>query len=119
MYHDRTYASGYTLVNQNQTDKLLDKPFWPPNLEADRYYITTHDDHDGEPKTGYLSVSVDHMGDAYIRVHGESLRFRTLCGGGKFPKIRAALVLLAEAIRQEGEDPFQKKVVELSNGSSS
>jgi hypothetical protein len=96
-------------MNQNQLNRLLDKPYWPPNLEADRIYVTTHDDHDGEPLTGYLLISVDHMGDAYISVHGERLRFRTKGGGGKFSKIRSALVLLAEAIRQEGEDPFQDR----------
>jgi len=96
-------------MNQTQLNKLLDEPFWPPILEADRIYVTTHDDHDGEPTTGYLLISVDHMGDAYISVHGAGLRFRTLGGGGKYPKIRSALVLLAEAIRQEGENPFQKK----------
>lgn len=37
-----------------------------------------------------------------------TLRYRMpITGGGRFPRVRNALLLLAEAIRQEGEDPFE------------
>jgi len=95
-------------VNQKKIDAVLTEYFWPPNL-TNQTYITTHDDHDGEPTSGMLSVVFSCDGDAWIKTYGRhSLRFRTLGGGGQFPKIRNALLLLADAIRQEGQDPTEK-----------
>jgi len=91
-------------MNQKQIDKVLTEIFWPPNLET-KAYITTHDDNDGEPKSGMLCVAFSCDGDAWIEIIGQrQLRFRTMDGGGKFLKIRNALLLLADAIRQEGDD---------------
>jgi hypothetical protein len=80
---------------------MLNDCVFPPNLHADTF-ITTHDDNDGDPASGQLIVSIDEFGDVHLSMIGRYLRFRTFSGGGKFLKIRNALLLLADAIRQEG-----------------
>lgn len=86
---------------QSQIDEMLNDCVFPPNLDAGTY-ITTHDDNDGDPASGQLIVSLDKFGDVHLSMIGRYLRFRAFGGGGKFLKIRNALLLLAEAIRQEG-----------------
>jgi hypothetical protein len=96
---------------QKRIDAILSEPFWPPNLKTDVAYTSTHDDNDGDIKSGYLTVMFSCDGDAWIETYGQhSLRFRMpILGGGAFPKIRNALLLLAEAIRQEGISPEGEK----------
>lgn len=95
-------------MTQKKIDAILDEPFWPPNLETGVRYETTHDDNDGEPKSGTLAIVFTKDGDAWVEACREGfpigcLRFRMpVFGGGRFPKIRTALLLLGEAIRQEG-----------------
>ena len=89
-------------MNQKQIDNALTEYYWPPNLKANEAYTTTHDDHDGEPSSGFISLIFDDYGDAHLSIIGHYLRYRTIGGGGQFPKIRNALLLLADAIRQEG-----------------
>lgn len=94
-------------INQKIIDKVLGTPFWPPDLETQKAYVTTHDDNDGDPLSGLLQVTFTIDGDAWISIQSErgstkALRFRTWGGGGKYLKIRNALLLLADAIRQEG-----------------
>lgn len=88
--------------------KLLETPFWPTTLNCDVTYERVHDDHDGT-FTGRVSVQFDRMGDAYLFVDkpegiANYLRFRTMGGGGMSPRVRTALLLLAEAIRLDNED---------------
>ena len=94
-------------TNQKTIDKVLSDFFWPPGLKSGIPYRTTHDDNDGDPSNGVLSVAIGPDGDVWMQIYGHvPLRFRVpLIGGGKYPKIRNALLLLAEAIRQEGEQP--------------
>lgn len=100
---------------QERIDKILTDHFWPPNLTTkDVVYRTTHDDNEGEPSSGFVSVMFSVDGDAWIEIGGKdgraspTLRYRMpITGGGRFPRVRNALLLLAEAIRQEGEDPFE------------
>lgn len=90
---------------QRRITRILSDPFWPPKLEL-KDYATTHDDNDGKPASGFLTVAFSKDGDAWIETFGGVLRFRSVIGGSRFPKIRNALLLLAEAIRQEGISPF-------------
>ena len=88
---------------QKEIDKVLDDKFWPPNLETDKLYAVAHDDTDGDTKPGMLRISFSMDGDAWVMITGPgALRFRMDGGGGKYPKVRNALLLLADAIRQEG-----------------
>jgi len=50
-------------------------------------------------------VIFDRMGDAYLSTgSGKDIRFRTYGGGGMSLRTRAALLILAEAIRLDNED---------------
>jgi len=88
---------------QQQINEILGKDFWPENLKTNVAYVTTHDDNDGDPTSGFLGISIDSQGDANVWIKGSQLRFRISDGGGKFHKIRNALLILADAIRQEGK----------------
>lgn len=97
-------------IKQKDIDRILSGYFWPEHIDTRTPYTTTHDDNEGDPKSGYLTVMFSPDGDAWIETTKErrgQLRFRVPeQGGGKFPKIRNALLLLAEAIRQEGKEPY-------------
>ena len=98
-------------MNQKQIDKVLSEPYWPPNLQTGQSYVTTHDDNDGDPKSGMLCVQFSVDGDAWIEIIGRGpLRFRMMDGGGKFTKIRNAILLLSEAIRQDGDIGEEKRI---------
>lgn len=88
-------------MNQKSIDELLNAVGYPSGVTAD-CYSTTHDDHDGDPSSGTLTICVDRFGDIHLSTVGNNFRYRTYVGGGKYPKIRNALLILAEAIRQEG-----------------
>lgn len=96
-------------------DALLDSEFWLYTIATRTTYARTHDDTDGEDGQ-FMSVLFDEMGDAYVdKVSSNpfSLRFRTHGGGGHSLKTRKALLILAEAIRQDNEerpiaDPFKQ-----------
>lgn len=84
-------------------DKILDSYFWLPTLAAPESFKTTHDDNDGDPSSGFLTVTIGMDGDLWIKTHGPALRFRMpMSGGGKFHRIRNALLILAHAIKKEG-----------------
>lgn len=55
-----------------------------------------------------MSVCIDRQGDAWITVQSRPFvgcRFRMpLVGGGQSPRVRTALVILAEAIRLDNEE---------------
>ncbi len=93
---------------ENYVKKVLEHPFWISTLRADATYERTHDDHDGTFE-GKIAVSFDRMGDAWLTVDksstfGSALRFRTFGGGGNSLRTRAALMILAEAIRLDNEE---------------
>lgn len=92
-------------MTQKQLDDILKEPFYPKKVETRKNMQTTHDDNDGEPLSGFIDICVSEQGDVFIKTFHKGigyLRFRTMLGGGKFLKIRNALLILAEAIRQEG-----------------
>lgn len=87
---------------------LLEGSYWLDSLSVREAYIRKQDDTDG--KTGQeqeLLVSIGPDGDAWVVPGGssfESLRFRSLAGGGKSLRVRNALLILAEAIRRDNEE---------------
>jgi hypothetical protein len=87
--------------------KLLENLAWPEGLEARTIYERLHDDTDGEDE-GRLRVIIGHDGDAWVSIPdvrpGKGLRFRTYQGGGCSLHTRAALLILAEAIRLDNEE---------------
>lgn len=83
---------------------LLEESIWLPTVETDTAYLRQHDDTDGG-STGFLMVTFDRMGDAYVSIDdSEWLRFRTYGGGGASLRTRAALMILAEAIRLDNAE---------------
>lgn len=89
---------------QEKVTQLLNAAYWLPHLEPNIRYVRTHDDHDGTffPK---ISLIIDEQGDARLGTVSlaslHSLRFRTHAGGGMSLRVRNALLILAEAIRQD------------------
>jgi hypothetical protein len=86
---------------------ILESHFWLPKLRSMTAYERLHDDHDGT-YTGKISVVISDDGDAWLQVidtePGFSLRYRMpMIGGGVSPRVRTALVILAEAIRLDNE----------------
>ena len=89
-----------------EIDSILNKRFFPKTLKSREHYTSTHDDNDGVPTSGFIDMVISPDGDIRIKTIHDGigyLRFRTELGGGRFPKIRNALLVLAEAIRQEGK----------------
>lgn len=95
--------------------KLLNAPFWPETLETGKCYQRFEDD----SPNGYISVVFGGDGDGHLMViaeqdpndHKLSMRFRMpLQGGGQSPRVRNALLILAEAIRLDNEDHPQHRI---------
>jgi hypothetical protein len=84
--------------------RLLNSCFWSKELKHATKYSRLHDDHDGT-YCGKLHLTFSEDGDAWIEISDaesctETLRFRMpMMGGGRSPRTRTALLLLAEAIR--------------------
>lgn len=96
-------------------DAILGSYFWLPEVGTMNTHERLHDDHDGTGQ-GVLNVMFSPDGDARVWITGEAgmrsptLRFRMPGGGGGLsPRTRIALLILAEAIRQDNEkDPLPK-----------
>ena len=94
--------------------KLLRSSFWLPTLRPRTAYSRLQDDHDGK-RWGILSVTFGDDSDAWVEIDmngvevlDRSIRFRLpAIGGGKSPRTRTALHILAEAIRLDNEDQPQ------------
>jgi len=90
---------------------LLEGAFWPAKLEPKVAYSRRQDDTDGDTGADQnLSVMFGPDADGYVTVGwAQVLRFReTFCGGGQSPRVRNALLVLAEAIRRDNEELPQK-----------
>lgn len=63
------------------------------------------DDNVGE-KEGVIQIMFDPDGQAFVWMENDHsfLRFQTTGDGGKSPRVRAALLILAEAIRLDNAD---------------
>jgi hypothetical protein len=94
------------------TRRVLENPFWIPDLKTMECYSRLHDDHDGT-YNGSINVTISEDGDVWFRIIGErnsdSLRFRMSLGGGMSPRVRNALMILALAIKLDNEKNPQKK----------
>lgn len=82
-----------------QTDEVL-KPRWPEGLEVVKRYCVSCDD---EGDKAVLCVVLGGDGDAHVSVSGPD-GFGTGQGGGRHPKVRQALLWLAQAIKEECGD---------------
>lgn len=94
--------------------QLLEDSFWLATLETGRTYQRYEDD----SPLGYLSLVFGGDGDGHIMViqeqdpneHKMSMRFRMpMQGGGQSPRVRNALLILAEAIRLDNIDNPQQR----------
>ncbi len=85
---------------------LLEGAYWPETLETHVLYARRHDDTDGETEAKHdLTVGVGSDGDVWVVQAGyQTLRFRTGLGGGQSPRVRNALLVLAEAIRRDNDE---------------
>lgn len=102
--------------------KLLNSNFWPQSIQSGIRYTRVHDDCDGD-MSQVLSVVIGDDGDAWVAADADtpfsSLRFRVpLIGGGMSPRVRNALLILAEAIRLDNEDRPQRCSVPDGEGKS-
>jgi len=94
--------------------KLLEEPFWLDTIETQNSYSRFEDD----SYSGNISVQFTQDGDSWITILSKpdendyhlSMRFRMpLIGGGQSPRVRNALLILAEAIRLDNIDAPQDR----------
>jgi hypothetical protein len=86
---------------ERSIDVLLETYWWPGKIVSRMAYERIQDDCDGD-RSQILEVGFSSDGDAWIRTyHHGSLRFRSEPGGGMSPRVRNAILLLAEAIRRD------------------
>lgn len=100
---------------QKMVEQLLSEPYWLPNLDTRTSYWRYEDD----SPLGQLIISFSPDGDGHIHVMAEhdpnegpkwSQRFRMpMMGGGQSPRVRNALLILAEAIRLDNIDSPQDR----------
>lgn len=93
---------------------LLEANFWLSSLSTQGSYERFEDD---SPQ-GKISVAFSPDGDSWILVLSQpdpnemrrTLRFRIpFIGGGQSPRVRSALLILAEAIRLDNEESPQHR----------
>lgn len=86
-------------------ETLLESPFWPSSLSPDVRYARVHDDCEGHRDDAQqLAVLIGRDGDVHVLLPDfRSLRFREPMGGGVSPRVRNALLVLAEAIRRDND----------------
>ena len=95
-------------MTEKAIKKILNMPTWPPSLDTDKQYFIRGDDSVHNSGLG-LTVIFVNDGDAHIQTTseelGNSVRVRTLQGGGHNKRVRMALMILAIAIEMDNEDP--------------
>ncbi len=93
--------------------RVLENPFWIPDLNTEESYRAVHDDTDGT-NTGSITISFSPDGDIWVNAepnhNGGPLRFRTFFGGGKSPRVRNALMILALAIKLDNNQNPKFKI---------
>jgi hypothetical protein len=89
------------------TESLWHTDIWSRVQGMENYQVECDD------REGTLAVVIDHQGDAHLKVwpterttYGMSptFRARTFAGGGRNERTRIALILLALAIKEDGEE---------------
>lgn len=91
--------------------RILLSNFWLPTIHPMTCYARIHDDTDGK-EAGIIKVVFSNDGDAHIWIDNcPALRFRMPdLGGGLSPRVRVALLILAEAIRLDNaNDPASSR----------
>jgi hypothetical protein len=92
--------------------KLLESPFWPAGLEIDKTYSRTHDDCDGK-QNEKIFVETHEYGEVLVYTYAHqapAMRFRMpIFGGGRSPRTRNALLLLALAMKLDSEEKPDKE----------
>jgi len=87
--------------------RILEHPFYIPELETGLNYERLHDDHDGTFQ-GSLVVTIAQDDDIWVDIdrkhERDSLRFRNYFGGGMSLRVRNALMILALAIKLDNEE---------------
>lgn len=87
--------------------RILENPFWIPEIATDVIYSRIEDDCDGD-FSRRLTVEFNRFGDAYVNTSNEksALRFRMpgMSGGGRSSRIRNALMILALAMKLDNEE---------------
>ncbi len=85
--------------------RVLEDPFFIPELETKKNYRRLHDDHDGTFR-GSIVVTIGEDSDVWVDIDQKersSLRFRSWFGGGRSLRERNALMILALAIKLDNE----------------
>lgn len=95
--------------------RILEGYFWIHSLSTEEIYERTQDDYSDEEHDGrQIMVQFGQDGDAHITIdgfHSLSLRFRTpFVGGGRSPRTRNAIILLAYAIMLDNEEFPQESI---------
>jgi hypothetical protein len=87
--------------------RVLENQFWIPELGAEVIYSRIEDDCDGD-FTKKLAVEFNCVGDVLINTGDRCppLRFRMpgMLGGGRSPRTRNALMILALAMKLDNEE---------------
>lgn len=91
---------------QRAARHVLENPWWEQSLETMVSYSRLHDDHDGT-QMGRIMVTMGPDADAWVSLDTmRGLRFRTPAGGGRSPRTRNALMILALAMKLDEEQPL-------------
>jgi len=94
--------------------QVLETPFWLSTIKTRECYQRYEDD----SPLGFLSITFGDDGDGHMLVIHEqdpneprfSMRFRMpMTGGGQSPRVRNALLILAEAIRLDNLEQPQNR----------
>jgi hypothetical protein len=88
--------------------RVLNNPFWIPEISTEDVYTRIQDDHDGTG-VGRISITFTPDGDAWVFTdkHLNAMRFRNFFGGGMSERTRNALMILAYAIKLDNEQKPQ------------
>lgn len=103
---DRTVGR---LCPKRAVARVLIPDYSLPTLAPRVAYTRVQDDTDGERTHEHdLTVAIGPDGDCWVSAGGgRSIRFRTWAGGGQSLRTRQALMVLAEAIRQDNAERSQ------------
>lgn len=110
MYAPSKLRTPTPLAVNRALNTLLDGAYWPESLSVQTGYSRRQDDTDGDRSVAQdIHVYIGRDADVHVwSGHGDPLRFRTYFGGGVSPRVRNALLVLAEAIRRDNaEFPLQ------------
>jgi hypothetical protein len=115
MKNKRKSKATSELMLKRALNTVLEDYYFPNTLETHVSYSRRQDDTDGElDSKHYIRLMISRDSDAWIIHDDISLRFRAPFGGGSSPRVRNALIVLAEAIRRDNEDRPQGKGEQLN-----